>query len=537
MHEPPASPYSNTRGGADRSVQGTKVSGMSFVGGMENELAMCGLLGRLRRYGHCSWVLALLLLMPGCRQNVGNPAPPRIDTAVQMPQQSSNIVVPVIAQLAEIENGLNRRTPRILWQIDRREPRCVPAQRVKVFARKVKVTPDLSCRIVGQVTRGRIRLGGSGDTLTITLLVSATISARDVGGIIRQETATGAATVRALAKLSVDSNWSPIAKVDIAYDWTDPPGIDLLGQRIRFTGKADEKLKSVIAGLERDLPRELARAHLRDQLSGVWKQGFTSIMLNRERPPVWMRVTPRRLGFGGYRVSGRQLEIVLAAEALTETFVGSRPPDPKPTPLPSPSRASGPEGLRFFIPVLADFEQLEPVVERALGKLAKKGITLTGIGPVDAKFGKVTIYATEGGRLAVGIKAEARKHGGMLASTRGEIWLSAVPYNDVNSQIVKVRDLKIAGQTDSKTVNLLFALFGDQAVLGSLRASLTHDFGRDYQKVLVAARKAIAEHREGDFILSADVSTVVNGPLKVTGQGLFLPVQAEGQANILYEPR
>ncbi|MGY4398701.1 hypothetical protein ACVWZA_003909 [Sphingomonas sp. UYAg733] len=480
--------------------------------------------------------LLLALTMAGCSGKTGNPAPPRIETPAELPTQSSTLVVPVSASLAMLEQRLNARVPTQLWQIDKQEPRCVPEKRVKIFGRKLKVIPALGCRIVGKVTRGRMRLGGSGDTLTISLPITAMISAENVGGIIKKETATGAAIVRATAKLSIDRNWSPIAKVRIAYDWIDPPGIDFLGQRIHFAGKADDKLKGVIAGLERDLPRELAKLRAHDQLNDVWRQGFTSIQLNRERPPAWMRITPLKLGFGGYRIGGGRIVMQLAAEALTETFVGDRPADPESTPLPPPAREIGPSGLRFYIPVLADFAQLEPVVHRALGKLAAKGITLTGIGPVDAEFGKVTIYATEGGRLAVGVQTKVKARGGLIGAAHGEIWLSAVPYNEVNSQVVRVRDLRIAGRTDSKAVNLLFSLFDDETVQARIRAGLTHDFASDYEKVLLAARKATSGRREGGFVLSADITSVENGPIKVTGQGLFLPVRALGTANIRYTP-
>ncbi|MES2058097.1 MAG: DUF4403 family protein [Pseudomonadota bacterium] len=482
-------------------------------------------------------LLGVTLLSTSCNKTTGNPAPPKNQSPAALPQQTSTIVVPITVNLADLEAGLNRQTPQILWRIDEFVPQCVPAQRLKVFGKKLKVTPTLHCRIAGQVTRGRISLSGSGKVLKITMPIRAAISAKNVGGIIKQKTATGAAIVRAQAKLSVDRTWSPAAKVQIDYDWTDPPGIDFLGQRIRFTSKADAKLKSVVAKLEQDLPKELAKLRMRDRLQGLWKQGFASILLNRERPPVWMRVTPRKLGFDGYRVVGRKLEMTLAAEALTETFVGDRPSPATPTALPPPSPRPGAKGLRFFIPVLADYVQLEPVVERTLGKLAKKGITLTGIGPVDAEFGKVTIYATDGERMAVGIQAKVQQRGGLRAATSGEIWLSATPFNEPNSQRVAVRDLKIAGQTDSRAVNLLFSLFEDPVVLERIRTSLTHDFGGDYEKVLVAARKAIAGHREGDFVFAATVSTVTNGTLKVTGEGLFMPVQAYGQASIRYQPR
>ncbi|MEG3164210.1 DUF4403 family protein [Sphingomonas sp. PB2P19] len=483
-------------------------------------------------------VIALILVsaLGGCNRKTGNPAPPRIETPARLPMQSSTIVVPVSSPLSLLAAQLNARTPSRLWQIDKAEPRCVPGKQVRVLGRTVKVTPTLGCRIVGEVTRGPIELGGSGDVLTIRLPIRATISARDVGGIIGRETATGAAIVRATAKLSVDRNWSPIAKVDIAYDWTEEPGIDFLGQRIRFADKADAKLKGVIAGLERDLPKELAKLRTREQLAAVWRKGFATIQLNRDRPPAWMRVSPRRLGFGGYRIGGGRIELMLAAEALTETFVGDRPADPVPTPLPLLARAIGPRGLRFYIPVLADFRQLEPVVQRTLRKLAAKGISLTGVGPVDATFGKVTIYATEAGHLAVGVKATVKPRNGVVGPTHGQIWLSAVPYNDPGSQVVQARDVRIAGETDSHAVNLLFALFDDSGVQDSIRGALTHDFAGEYRKVLHAARGAIANHREGDFVLSADVDRVFNGPIAVTGRGLFLPVRAEGTANIRFAP-
>ncbi len=482
-----------------------------------------------------AFLIVLAICASGCNRKTGNPAPPRVDTPPALPKQSSTIVVPVSAPLADLATQLNAKTPVRLWQIDKAEPRCVPAKRVRVLGRTVKVTPQLGCRIVGVVTRGPIQLGGSGNVLTIRLPIRATISARDVGGVAG-ETATGAAIVRATARLSVDDTWSPVAKVDIAYDWTEEPGVDFLGQRIRFADKADEKLKGIIAKLERDLPEELEKLRTRQQLEAVWRKGFTSIQLNRDRPPAWMRITPRRLGFGGYRIGGGRIELRLAAEAVTETFVGNRPADPVPTPLPPADRTIGPQGLRFFIPVLADYRQLEPVVSRALVKLAAKGISLTGVGPVDATFGKVTIYATEGGRLSVGVHATVKPRNGLFKPTKGEIWLSAIPYNNPGSQVVRVRDMKLAGESDSQTVNLLFTLFDDTVVQASIQDSLTHDFAKDYRKVLTAAQRAIAGRREGDFLLSANVDKVVNGQIAVTGGGLFLPVQVQGTANIRFAP-
>ena len=417
------------------------------------------------------------------------------------------------------------------------EDRCVPAQRVKLFGKRMKVTPDLRCRIVGTVRRGRATLAGNGKVLRLTLPVSATISAEDIGGVVPRETATGAATVHADIRLDIRPDWTPTAKVSIDYDWTTPPGVTLLGRRITFIDKADDKLAGVVAKLERDLPKQLRALDARKEAAAAWRQGFTVLELNHENPPVWLRVTPTRIGFAGYQVRGRDLVLTATAEALTQTFVGDRPADPAPTPLPDLSRQVKQPTLAFQVPVLADYAQLEPVLTRALARLAARGIDIPKAGPVDAKFSDVTIYATTGDRLAVGITVDARLKSGLIDRTRGRIWLTGEPHNDDNSERVEIRDLRVAANTDRESVNLLIQLFQTPVVVEAIRQSLTQDFAHDYAKVLRSARAAIAERRQGDFVLRAAIAEVTHGRVVPTGQGLFMPVQAQGTATIAYRPR
>ena len=480
--------------------------------------------------------LVLLLLLAGCSRTTHTPAPPRVEAPAQLPGESSTIVVPVSAPLGELEAAIERELPRQLYAIDQHLDQCVPPQRVNIGIAKLRVLPKLGCQVVGTVTRGRVRLSGRADRLFITMPIHAAIAARNVGGIA-SKTATGDATVHATARLSIVGNWRPTAKVDIDYDWATAPGIDFLGKRITFVDKADQRLRPIVAKLERTLPRQLDELRLRARLAGLWKQAFTVISLNRDNPPAWMRITPRRLGFGGYHVEGRQLTLTLAAEALTETFVGPRPPDSVLTALPPPLPVPPQRGLRFFIPVLADYAQLEPVVQRTLRKRAAKGISLTGIGPVDAKFGRVTVYATSNGRLAIGVDAQAKARNNALLTTKGRIWLTALPVNQPGSQLVEARDVQLVADTDSRTVNLLASMFNDTGVRQSIADGLRHDFAPDYNRILGKARAAIGGRREGDFLLSADVTQVQTGAIAVTGGGLFLPVRVSGAATIAFRPR
>ena len=491
-----------------------------------------GSLGRAS--GRWATVLALLGL-PGCQRST--PAPHRVDTPPAVQQGASTITVPIAARLADLQRGIEGQLPPVLWSIDKVEPQCVPAQKVKLFGRKLKVTPDLSCRIVGQVRRGRITLAGQGDRLRLTLPVVASVSARNVGGIVRQETATGTAMVHADIRLSVRPDWTPAAVVSIDYDWREPPGVTVFGKRITFTDKADAKLQGIVAKLERDLPRQLARLDTRAKVAEAWRQGFTSLLLNRDKPPVWLRITPRQVSYSGYRVVGDRLELTAAAQAVTETFVGDRPPDPVPGPLPPLSRGVGSPSLAFQVPVLADYRELEPVLLRALRRLDAKGISVPHLGPVDVAFDKVTMYATDGGRLAVGIAARAKLKSGLLGESKATVWLTGVPYNADNAEVVEIRDLALTGDSDSRSLNLLLTVMKQPALLDTVRGSLTQNFAKDYAKVLASARGALAERRQGDFVLSASIDRVDHGRVVPTGPGLFLPVSATGRASIAYRPR
>jgi hypothetical protein len=450
--------------------------------------------------------------------------------------RSSTLVVPVALSLDDLQRVLERETPHQLWSIDKPGQKCVPGQRVKVFGKRLKVTPDIDCRIVGTVTRGAVSLTGSGERLTVVLPIRATISARDIGGVLKGETATASATVRADVRPGLDRNWNPSVKVSISYDWKQPPGIDFLGQRIGFADRADARLAGVVADLERKLQAAVARAQVRPAVARAWEAGFTNIRLSSRNPPAWMRVTPTGTGLSGYAAHGRTLTLTVAVRARTETFVGDEPPAPKPAPLPPQIPPAGDTGLSFFMPVMADYAQLEPVVLKALRKLAAKGIRLEGVGHVNAEFDQVTIYATTDNRLAVGIAARAepvgQRTGASLGQSRGTVWLTGVPVSEANSQVVRVHDLEIFGRTDAMSTNLLLRLAANQGIRVQIAEALTQDFTKDYDKVLDKAARAIADRQQGAVRFSARMDKVEHGPVQVTGAGLFMPMVVSGTGEI-----
>lgn len=463
--------------------------------------------------------------------------PPRAGDAPPVPTELSYFSVPVDFDAAILKNAVEQAVPRTLWTINRHFDRCVLSQKVKLFGKKLPVTPKLGCDVVGKVTRGPIRLSGKGRDILAEMPLRATVSARDIGGVLKGETATGAATAYAVIRLDVAPDWTPKGTVSLRYAWTKPPGIDFLGQRITFTDKADQALKPVVRKLERSLPGELAKLQLRPKAEAVWNSAFTSLKLNGEKPPVWMRLTPKKPVFDGYSLQNGTIRLQVGLEATTETFVGERPPDPEPVPLPALERSSGQQALRFFIPVIAQYEQLQPVVARALAKRATRPFAVPGLGDVDAQFGEVEVYGTPEGRIAVGmdIAAKLRSRGG--EPTRGRIWLTALPVNAENSAEVEFANLHVTGDTDGVGGDLLLKFASTPSLSQTIGGALGQNFSKDLDGLLVKVRTAIVDTRQGDFRIEADIKDVETGRLTAYGQGLYLAVRASGQAQVTYLPR
>jgi len=486
------------------------------------------------------WLLPLLLapLLVACSLGSGgNEAPPRADTPADIPAFDSRIALPVSIPLADLERLLNDAVPTRLVTIDRDFDVCVKPTRVKIAGARIPVTPPIRCRIVGQIDRGPVRLvpETTGDSIGIRMPVSASVTAKDVGRVLR-ETATGSAEVRARLTISFNEQWQPIVKIDVDYDWTDKPGIDFLGRRITFAGKADPELARIIATVERDLPAKLKDLGLDKQLAGAWAKGFTSVSVNRENPEVWLRLTPRQLGFGGFRVEGDRLVARLALDAGTETFLGARPPNPTPTPLPPlATLAEGDYGVRFAAPVIADFAELEPVLEAELQKLSGETFAVPVAGEVNVRFGRPTIYTTEGGKLAIGLPMRV-KAGRSIFSTRGTVWLTGRPINEVGSRKIRIEELAIAGDADSLSGDLLLAVAGSPRVIASITTALDLDLEGDFQKLITKINTVLQALPIGDFVATATVDGVNNGAVQPIGQGLFLPVEAYGSAALRYDP-
>jgi Domain of unknown function (DUF4403) len=469
---------------------------------------------------------AAFTLLAGCGMAAepAPAAPPRATDGIVFPQTPSNIAVDLKVDLADLERTLERELPRELWQIDRPGSECVAPKTVDLALFKV-TSPSIQCRIVGKVTRGRLRLSGSGEKLMITLPVTGTLAARDIAGILEGETGTGAAEVTLALRLDLTPDWRLAGTTEVDYRWTRAPGIDFLGQRFTFTSKADEELKPVKREIERIIARELARLPVQPGAEQNWREAHKVFELNHVNPAVWGRLTPQRFRFGGYDVKGRELTLRLGLDALLETFVGRKPASIAPTPLPRLARRDkAATRSELHVPVVADYAVLEPIITKALAQRGKRPFEIEGYGSVTATFEDIAVYGTGEGRIAVGGRFTAKSDLPLIEQASGTIWLTARPENAPGSRAVTFRDIRIAGETDVIGAEFLLALANSPEYQDAITDALRQNFERDFAELRNKIDRAVAKRRGRQIDYSITIETVETGVITAHGEGLYLPV-------------
>lgn len=469
---------------------------------------------------------ASLLLLAGCSASdeTAPAAPPRAIDAIVFPTEPSHIAVDLKVDLAALEQALEREVPRALWQIDRPDSECIASKKIDLAVFKVK-SPKINCHITGEVTRGRLRLSGSGEALKVTVPVRGTLAARDVAGIFKGETATGAAEVTLGLKLDLTSEWRLASTTNLDYRWTREPGIDFLGRRITFTSEADRELGPVKRDVERIVARELARLPVKDTALQGWQQAYAVFVLNERNPAVWGRLTPQQFRFGGYDVRGRELTLRLGLDALMQSFVGMKPEGAEPAALPPLARRDkAVKTSVLHVPVIADYAVLEPVVAKALAKRAQRPFVIEDYGAVTAQFDDIAVYGTGEGRIAVGGAFRADSDLPLIEKAKGTIWLTARPVSEANSRRVSFADVRITGSTDIIGESFLFALANSPDFQSTITDALAQSFEKDFMDLRGKIDRALAARkgRLTDYAITID--RVETGVISAHGAGLYLPV-------------
>lgn len=469
-----------------------------------------------------------LLVLASCNRAGSNPEPVRVETPFALPAQDSTIAVPVTARVIDLERLLNARVPMTFDSTAAQQAACA----------KPGTLRRIGCQFSGTVTRGPISVSAvDANVIKLTMVLDGAIAARELARFVGEAPVSAAAQVEALVRLDMVDNWQPQARVGIGYQWVRAPGMAVFGQRVSLAGAADPLVARLIAELEAAVPESLERLQPRQRLEALWAQGFAVLPLNPGMPPVWLRLAPQRLYFNNYSINGDVLTLAIGASAVAQSFVGSEPKPLPATPLP-PQAEVPPNALAQFrlqLPVVADYAGLERLVAANLKPLEAGPMQVRGLGAVTATFGKVQIHETSGGRVAIGLDITAGTPRQWLKPS-GTVWMTVKPVLLPGSQQLDIGAVAITGNPDNASFRMLLAVARSRLVRDQIAKAMSRDFSAERDRALASARETLADRRVGEFRLAATIDSVDNGGLVVMGQGLALPVTAQGTARLTLDP-
>ena len=455
------------------------------------------------------------------------PLPTEVRSKVRLADQTSTIRIPVSGSLRIFEDMLNKDVPRRLANINEPQKICVKT--------KSKLIPDISCRLVGRVDRGRIRLTGSGQTLRLTIPISANIQIQNIAGIIKRETATGSMTVTMRGKLSLARNWQPSARVNVDYAWRKKPGIDFLGQRIEFTSRIDPEVRKITAQIERQLPKLISSLNARQKARQIWREGFTSARAKSD-PEIWVRFKPQQIGYAGYTVRGNQLIVNLAARAQTETIFGNRPEDYKVTALPNLMRRLPPRGIHVHVPFHIPYSVFRKPVEEALDLGTFQTARLEDGTEAEVRFNDVEIFGVDGGKIAIGVGLTIKEPIRWLGDVDGKIWIVARPRLDIPKKIIGISNLTVFSRTNSPLFNAIVGAVSKDEIDAEVIRKISYDFAKDYDDGLKKADDWLkAEPLEG-FVFRGRLISAQLERMHILPEGLIVQAKASGDGRMYYAP-
>lgn len=496
-------------------------------------------------------VLPVLALAAGCAGTSSMPAPPRVDTAVEIAERPSTIALPVSFDVARIDSKINSAVPDRLIEVDENKTACLPAQFVEacpapqeygasgcpVPELRIQVSPAIDCQLKGSVYRGEFRTAASEKNGEAALHFAVPVKTKvqiqgegEIGSAING-TVTASKDVSGYVLPDIDENWNAVATVDPDFEWGDEPRLEVLGFEIPLTEKVEPQVRASMSQIGSELEDQISGLGLRDAVEMLWENGFFVQQIS-EKPEVWIRFAPKEIGFGGFESAGDEFKAQLFVTGMTKTVVGREPPSPEATPLPPLMRGIPPGEFRLYMPVFVDYDYTARLLEDLLQVGEKQFFEVPVAGRVGLTFRHVEVYPTTGGAVAVGLTVDVDYSRAGLVDGTGLVWLKAKMAIDNEQQIAYPSSFDFGADTDNSMLNTIVGIARRTSVRDQIETALTYDFSDDLQRGVEMANQAINTPIGDGVKMSGKITEAGLDRIKATDIGIYLGLHTAGELQL-----
>jgi hypothetical protein len=310
------------------------------------------------------------------------------------------------------------------------------------------------------------------------VVVSAKLAARVRGysGKV-SDTVKDALSLQSTVKVDVTPDWQVSPGLDVAYNWTDKPVLNVLGTRWGIENISSKAINQAVDKTKASLPTLLNDSlQLKAKASTFWQNTTEPFALNvpgldtGSTRELWLSITPHEVYVPTPSMKGGVLSLGFGIQADMALSYGEKPAAHAVEPLPglTKSEPSTP-GIHVRLPLFVSYEGLQ---SDWLPKLKGKDLAFkTQAGVVHVKIHNSKIYPSERG-VAVGLQIAAQIPGKFL-DTQGWLYLSGVPHVSAEG-VLTIEDLHFSRIVNNEVVSFVSAI-GAPLIEGELSKLLTYD--------------------------------------------------------------
>ena len=462
------------------------------------------------------------------------------NTALAEEARPSSVSMPISVSLTKLERLANERLPTRLATISEKDQVCFEAKWIKTKIPftgkwlKTKVTPAIKCDVVGYIDRrGDLSVTGDEHLIKFSIPLHASISGRDIGGVIASETAKADVTIFVTGTPDLDSMWNPVLELETDFRWDKRPTLELFDiVEVTIGSKVEPKLREQLEEFEGEVSEMLPALGVREMVSKAWREVQKPIALSVS-PEAFAMFQPSRVGFSGVYVVDNRIYTYVEVEGHTDLVVGPKP-SVKPVEL-LPVERIAPDDPVFSlnVPVFIHEEALQSVVDEKLGD---------GIG-VEVPSGEfrateVVISLSRGGGVRASADVEFRNTKSWLTAIDIFDWLNLSGTAEISldvelddqKNVVRATSVRLDSDTNSELADALVEVLDLPIVRTKLVQLFEYDYSEDLNAAMTAANDALNRNISEGVIMSGKLDRAGPVELEVRDQLLFIEVFGSGVA-------
>lgn len=433
-------------------------------------------------------------------------APPRSAANVDLPERTSALQLRLAIPYDALEQAANRVLPGQMKFSGHGKNACVDAGLLGKHCAGTKYSATIQ-------REGNFKVHSRGGNLAASLVISV----RGKGGLrgsgaklvkVDKKNFHAKARIHAVLDLELTDDWCPDVGAKLSYEWLDKPRVEIVHKvwvnvENQVGQHVDKALKNLATQIEAAIPCE----PVQKAVAEMWTP--RSIPLNLHGTELFANVSPRSLGLSEVQVGQETVQLVLAAEAVTEISTTSLKTESIPA-LP-PKTAPGaetPSQLDVALALRAGYETLDDQLEANLGGRSFR--VETPQGPAVVELAEFEIYPT-GDRVAMGVRFGADIPGHFL-DVRGEVFVTAKPRPTADGLGLELQDVSISRRLDHELWEVLSAIF-EQKLIQGIETAGKVQLGPAWQEAEAMLQEQLAANTKGtglELKMGAGTARILN---------------------------